>query len=105
MSKAYDNAKKKIAALVEERNRIGKAILTTKERIQYLDQIYDSALVYLLQCVTAGSMKGTGALCQILERARLEVYDLKRTGNVAVGELEVLGWEYPDPGGDEQAEA
>lgn len=105
MSKAYDEVKEKIASLVSQRNRIDKDPLTAKERVKLLDQIYDSSLIYLLQCVSAGTMKGTSALCQILERARLEAYDLRRTANIFTVEKETLGWEYPDPNGDEIADA
>ena len=77
----YNDINARIAELVSARNRKGKPLLTTEERVQMLEELYDASLCYLTQCIIAGSMKGTGALTTILERARLEAQDLKRLGS------------------------
>jgi hypothetical protein len=87
MGNSLDTVREKIDKLIEQRDRIGKDPLTTEERIGYLNSAYDAALVYLLQCVTAGTTKNTAALCTVLERTRLELMDWQRSADFKAGAL------------------
>jgi len=78
----FGGIKQRIEKLVAERDRTNKKPLANKKRILYLNRIYDAAVIYMLQCVTAGTVKGTMALCSILERTRLEMADLERTASL-----------------------
>lgn len=72
----YDEAEKikqKVAYLASQRDRTGKSPLKVEERLQLLFEIYDGALYWLAQCVVTGTAKGTMAVGQILDRARLEI--------------------------------
>ena len=64
--------------LNEKRNRIGKKVLTSDERCEILEQIYDSALFSLQAAIMTGVFKGSMAAAHILERARLEVAEIHR---------------------------
>jgi hypothetical protein len=77
--KQYDSLKERLAYLANQRNRDGKEQLTCDERIHMLDDLYDASLFLLTQLVTAGTLKGSLSLLSILERSRLEIYDLQRT--------------------------
>jgi hypothetical protein len=90
MGNSLDKVREKIDKLIEQRDRIGKDPLTTDERIGYLNSAYDAALVYLLQCVTAGTTKSTAALCTVLERTRLEIVDLQRVHSIQDGNWRVM---------------
>ena len=81
-----DNLKERIKELTEKRDRTGKDPLTTKERLSLLNEIYDGLLYLWKQTVLAGSAKGSLAIHYQLERARLEMVDLKRTASVISGE-------------------
>ena len=54
--------------------------LTTEQRTMRLERIYDDALAWLEDAVTDREPKGTGAATMILERARMEVDEIERTG-------------------------
>ena len=89
----YDNVKARIAELVGMRDRTGKGALTTEQRLEILNEIYDGLLYFWKQLVITGSAKGTSAIAGQLERARLEMYDLERThGGGGEENKPVLGW-------------
>jgi hypothetical protein len=85
---SLETVRQKIDKLIEQRDRIGKDPLTIDERISYLNSAYDAALVYLVQCVTAGTTKSTAALCTVLERTRLELMDWQRSVDFRAGTLQ-----------------
>ncbi len=95
MGKEYDDIKKRVAELASKRDRTGKDPLPVSERIQVLNEIYDGLLFLWKQAVITGTAKGTGAICLQLERARLEIHDLKRFhgAELAAGEEKIIGWE------------
>ncbi len=90
MAKAKKPAKKKAAspakavkAAVEEnlRDRRGKKPLTTEERIQIMEEIYDGLEFWWRESVIEGSTKATGAISYQLERARMELAALKENSD------------------------
>lgn len=92
----YADLKKRLAYLADQRNRDGKAPLTCAERVSMLNNLYDSSLFLLTQLVTAGIVKGTGALVLLLERARLEIFDLERTSAVQTNTTVELHFTEPE---------
>jgi len=54
--------------------------LTKEERALRLQRLYDNALYWLENAVETQEPKGTGAATMVLERTRLEVIELQRTG-------------------------
>jgi hypothetical protein len=70
---------RKISELVEQRNRIGKPILTAAERLDMLERLYDAALFWLRHLVIDGKTKGTGAATLVLEKTRIEMESLRRS--------------------------
>ena len=91
-----DDIQKRVAELSKLRDRTGKANLTTLERIDILNKIYDGLLFFWQQMVILGSGKGTLAISGQLEAARLEMYDLQRTGAAAVDKSVNIIWGEPE---------
>lgn len=77
MSGKYEQYKNRISKM-----GAGDDPLSPEQRIEILNQIYDGALFWLAECVITKSAKGTGAVTSILERARLEMNDLSRSGDL-----------------------
>ena len=92
--KHYDDLKKRIVYLAEQRNRAGKAQLTCDERIHMLDDLYDASLFMLTQLVTNGQLKGSMALLSILERTRLEIRDLR---TINFGQQKTIELHFSEP--------
>jgi len=87
--KDYNDLKRRLAYLADQRNRDGKAPLTCAERVAMLNALYDSSLFLLTQLVTAGIVKGTGALSALLERTRLEICYLQEDSKVTDHTIEL----------------
>ena len=80
----YNDIKERVASLAKMRDRNGLEPLTYEERIGHLNEIYDGLLFLWKQCVVSGTAKGTAAIGLQLERARLEMKDLRSLYGKAV---------------------
>ena len=60
----------------------GKGPLSTHERLDLLEHLYDSLIFAWLENVQAGATQGSGAISYQLERARLEMVGLRANHGV-----------------------
>jgi hypothetical protein len=91
--------------LKDLRNRANKRNLTTEERIDVLQQIYDGSLISVQSAILMGEYKGTAALSTVMERIRMELSQVKETTTHAGKDEEhnhTMKYEYelPEENGD-----
>lgn len=73
MSGAKSTVAERIKRIKEMRERVSGRRLTAEERVELLNEVYDTALLYLVEHTLHGSFKSSGAITYQLERARLEI--------------------------------
>lgn len=67
------NIKARLAELDKIQDRLGRTRMTTEERCDYLNEIYDALIFFWLRSALTGSAKGTSSIIMQLQGARLEM--------------------------------
>jgi hypothetical protein len=93
MGQQYNDVKARVAELAGKRDRTGEDPLSSDDRVQILNEIYDGLLYLWKQCVITGTAKGTSAIKFQLEGARLEIESLGGNQNHRT-DTQSIGWEY-----------
>ena len=86
--------------LKDRRNRANKRNMTTEERVEVLQQIYDGSLISVQSAILSGELKGTAAMSTVMERIRLELAEVKSFTTHTGKEKEVqhtMSYEYELP--------
>jgi hypothetical protein len=86
-----------VAALMHERDRRGKAVMTLDQRLKILEEIYDGALLWLRQAVISARSKGVGGATMVLERSRMEMEALSSANYTVNDNRYIIGYEQSLP--------